>query len=142
MELSLLDTDIFSEALRGRDAKVRAKSDAYIDVFGCLTISVITVSELIDGFQRQLGEDRIVKLLDEINAGKHEVLGLSLEPARLAGYIFGDLHRTGKPIGRADPFIAAIALAEDMPLETGNTEHYQRIQALGYPLRLDNWRGV
>lgn len=27
-----------------------------------------------------------------------------------------------------------------LSLITGNTAHYQRIQGLGYPLKLDNWK--
>jgi tRNA(fMet)-specific endonuclease VapC len=46
----------------------------------------------------------------------------------------------GQPIGRADPMIAAIALRYDFTLVTGNLSHYQRIQALGYGIKLDNWR--
>ncbi|HEX5732141.1 MAG TPA: hypothetical protein VF131_04830 [Blastocatellia bacterium] len=45
-----------------------------------------------------------------------------------------------KPIGWADPIIASIALQNDLTLVTGNTSHYQRIQALGYALKLDNWK--
>jgi predicted nucleic acid-binding protein len=36
--------------------------------------------------------------------------------------------------------IAALALRHDLTLVTGNVAHYQRIQALGYNLSLDNWR--
>jgi tRNA(fMet)-specific endonuclease VapC len=36
--------------------------------------------------------------------------------------------------------IAAIALKHGLELATGNTSHYQRIQQLGYPLTLVNWR--
>ncbi len=36
--------------------------------------------------------------------------------------------------------IAAIALTHNLELVTGNTTHYQRIQQLGYPLTLSNWR--
>lgn len=36
--------------------------------------------------------------------------------------------------------IAAIALRHGLTLVTGNLSHYQRIQALGYGLKLDNWR--
>jgi tRNA(fMet)-specific endonuclease VapC len=50
------------------------------------------------------------------------------------------LERTGQPIDRADPMIAAIALRHDLTLVTGNVSHYQRIQTLGYGLKLDNWR--
>jgi predicted nucleic acid-binding protein len=42
-------------------------------------------------------------------------------------------------IGRADPMIAAIALQCDFTRVTGNLSHYQRIQALGYSIKLDNW---
>ncbi len=47
---------------------------------------------------------------------------------------------TGQPLGRIDPMIAAIAVRLGLTLVTGNTAHYQRITALGYPLKLDNWR--
>jgi hypothetical protein len=29
---------------------------------------------------------------------------------------------------------------DEQTLETGNLAHYQRTQALGYNLKLDNWR--
>ena len=45
-----------------------------------------------------------------------------------------------QPIGLADPMIAAIGLTHGLELVTGNTAHYQRIQQLGYPLTLVNWR--
>jgi tRNA(fMet)-specific endonuclease VapC len=58
----------------------------------------------------------------------------------LAGRITDDLDRLGQPIGRADPIIAAVAIDQGLELVTGNTGHYQRIQQLGYPLALVNWR--
>jgi len=36
--------------------------------------------------------------------------------------------------------IAAIAIEHDLALITGNTTHYERLQKLGYSLKLDNWR--
>ena len=45
-----------------------------------------------------------------------------------------------RSIGRADPMIAATAIIQGLELVTGNTAHYQRIQQLGYPLTLANWR--
>lgn len=140
MECSILDTDVFSETMRGRSPLVRAKAEAYLDVFGHFCITVITVTEMVDGLRRQQRDDRIAALMAEIGAGKHRVIPLGLEAAEIAGYILGDLQRSGQTIGNADPFIAAIAIAESMPLITGNAEHFERISALGYPLRLDNWR--
>jgi len=40
----------------------------------------------------------------------------------------------------ADPMIAALAIEHGLDLITGNTAHFQRIQKLGYPLSLVNWR--
>ena len=56
------------------------------------------------------------------------------------GQIAGDLDRVGRPIGRCDPMIAAIALTHGLELATGNTSHYQRTQQFGYPLILVNRR--
>ncbi len=47
---------------------------------------------------------------------------------------------TGQPIELADILIASIAIENNLILVTGNTKHYQKIQALGYPLVIDNWR--
>ena len=54
--------------------------------------------------------------------------------------VYGDLERLGKTIGGADPMIAAIAIHNGLTLVSGNVIHYQRIQELGYPLVVDNWR--
>jgi tRNA(fMet)-specific endonuclease VapC len=139
MERSLLDTDTFSEVLKGRHVAICQKAEAYLSVFGHFTLSVTTVTELIDGFRRKQRDAEITRLLTKFEAEAHDGLVLDLDAAKIAGYVFGDLHRGGKPIGKADPFIAAIALREEIPLVTGNLE---RIVALGYPLRLENWRGA
>ena len=141
MERSLLDTDTFSEVLKGRHAPLCQKAEAYLSVFGQFTLSVTSVTELIDGFRRKGRDAEIERLLTKLETEAHEILIVDLEAAKFAGNIFGDLHRAGKPIGRSDPFIAAIALREEIPLVTGNLEHFERIAALGYPLRLENWRG-
>jgi tRNA(fMet)-specific endonuclease VapC len=140
MERSLLDTDILSGILRGRDPAVVAKAEAYLSALGKFTLSVITVAEIVDGFRRQRRDAECAKLLERLQTEGHEILPLDLESAKLAGSILGDLSSVGRPIGRADPFIAAIAIQAGIPLVTGNINHFDRIQALGYPLRLDNWR--
>jgi predicted nucleic acid-binding protein len=59
MERSLLDTDTFSEILRGRNESIQRKAEAYLTVFGRFTISVLTVAELIEGLRRQQADSRI-----------------------------------------------------------------------------------
>lgn len=138
MDKALLDTDIFSEIVKGIDQRVVAKAVAYRTVFGSYTISIVTVMEIVKGFHKLQREDRIEQFLAGLPTV--EVLTLDLQSAESAGRIYADLERTGQPIGRADPMIAALALRHDLTLVTGNMAHFQRIQTLHYNLKLDNWR--
>jgi predicted nucleic acid-binding protein len=94
--------------------------------------------EVISGLQRNQSVRRIQKFLTDI--GGEEVLPFGPADGRLAGEIDGDLERVGRPIGRCDPMIAAIAIINGLELVSGNTAHYRRIQQLGYPLTFANWR--
>ena len=138
MERSLLDSDILSELLRGKNSVVLRRGAAHRQDFGRYTTSVVTVFEIVSGFRQLRFESRIADFQNSLSA--QEVLPLDKESSLLAGRIHGDLLRTGQTIGRADPLIAAITISQDLTLVTGNTEHFQRIIDLGYPLRLDNWR--
>lgn len=90
----------------------------------------------------ELGKKQAMKQLQAFFAGipSQEVLVFDQAAAELAGRIEGELERVGRPIGRADPMIAAIALVNGLELVTGNTAHYQRIQQSGHPLVLHDWR--
>ena len=138
MNKALLDTDILSEIGKGINLTVARNATAYRQSHGFLTLSVISVMEVIQGYQRVGGSARIqafrTALLTE------EVLILDEAAADLAGRIAGDLDRVGRPIGRCDPMIAAVAITHGLELVTGNTAHYQRISPLGYALTLVNWR--
>jgi tRNA(fMet)-specific endonuclease VapC len=138
MDRIVLDTDIYSEILKGRNENVNRRASEYEYHFGQLTISVITVAEIVKGLQKR-------EEIDEIDAfGKacefEEILCLDLKAAAMAGKIYGQLERQGLTIGRADPLIAAIALANDLGLATGNIKHFMRVCDLGFPLRLANRR--
>ena len=98
----------------------------------------MTVTEVVKGWQKRQREDRVQEFLTEI--ANVEVLPIDNSIGELAGRICGDLERIGQPIGLADSIIAATAIHQDLVLVTGNLSHYQRIQALGYSLKLDNWR--
>ena len=101
MDKALLDTDIFSEVLEGIHPAVVARASAYQTVFGHFTVSLITVLEIVKGYQKIKREDRIQKFLSILPAV--ELLSLDLQSAEIAGRILGDLERLGHPIGRADP---------------------------------------
>ncbi len=138
MNKVLLDTDIFSEILKQKNENVLERAKEYRSLFGKYTISMITVMEIVKGFHKVQREERVEQFLSAISTA--EVLTLDLQSSELAGRIYADLERTGQPIGRADPMIAAIALRHNLILVTGNLKHYQRIQDLDYDLKLENWK--
>jgi len=135
---ALLDTDIYSEILKGVDPNVVRNATTYRHANRFLTISVITIMEVIQGLQKVGGANRIQAFRNAITP--EEILPFDQAAADLAGQIAGDLDRVGRPIGRCDPMIAALAITHGLELVTGNTAHYQRLQPLGYPLTLVNWR--
>ena len=138
MNKALLDTDIYSEVLKAINPTVAQNAATYRQAHGVLHVSVVTKMEIVKGCQRVQSTSRMQKFLNAV--AKEEVLPFEESAAELAGRIAGDLDRTGQTIGMADPIIAAIALEHGLELVTGNTAHFQRIQQLGYPLTLVNWR--
>ena len=134
----LLDTDVLSEILKGKNSAVMATATRYREEHKRYTTSVITVMEMVKGLQKAGREDALARLIEALDLS--EVLPFDRESAIIAGRICGDLERLGKPIGRADPMIAGIAIRHESLVVTGNQEHYARIQSAGYPLHLDTWR--
>ena len=59
VDKALLDTDIFSEILKGIDQNVVTHVTAYSAAFGRYTISVITVMEIVKGLHKLQREDRV-----------------------------------------------------------------------------------
>src|SRR3954447_24921274 len=100
MNKALLDTDIFSEFLKGHDLKVQQNAAVYRQAIGPLTISVVTVMEMIKGLHKMNREPAIQALLARLAV--EEILGFDIDAAEKAGRIHADLERTGQPIGWAD----------------------------------------
>jgi tRNA(fMet)-specific endonuclease VapC len=138
VDKSLLDTDILSEIHKAHDKALVAKATEYRELFACYTFSSITVMETVRGLHAAKKLAKLAQFLASLSG--EEVLPFTRSTAELAGKIDADLQATGLPIGRADPMIAATAIEHHLVLVTGNTNHFSRIQTLGYPLQLDNWR--
>jgi predicted nucleic acid-binding protein len=135
---ALLDTDTHSEILKAIDPTVAGNATTYRQQHGRYSLSSISMMEIVYGFQLVQNIRRLRSFLTAV--ALEEVIPFDHSAAELAGRIAGDLDRTGQTIGKADPMIAAVALQHGLELVTGNTAHYQRIQRLGYPLALVNWR--
>jgi tRNA(fMet)-specific endonuclease VapC len=70
--------------------------------------------EVVKGLHRLGREPAIVQFLSGL--GALEVVPVAATVGALAGRIYADLERAGRPIGRADPLIAASALVQDCHL--------------------------
>lgn len=138
MNKALLDTDILSEIGKAKNATVAANAKTYRRSFGHFTFSTVSVMEIISGFQKTQAMARLNAFLTTLP--HMEIIPFDQSAAELAGRIAGDLERIGHPIGVPDTMIAAIAIDNGLELVTGNTSDYQRVQQLGYPLTLGNWR--
>ena len=94
MNKALLDTDILSEVGKGIDQVVARNAAAYRQAYGFLTLSVISVMEVIQGYQRVGGSNRIQAFRNAI--ASEQVLFFDQAAADLAGQIgasFSDARR-------------------------------------------------
>lgn len=138
MNKSLLDTDILSEVHKTRNSIVAYRARDYRNEWGGLTFSSVTAMEIVRGLWSRGREQRLAQFLEALAI--EEVVSFAASTGVLAGKISAALRSQGTPIGHTDPMIAATAIEHGLVLVTGNTGHFQRIQQLGFPLRLANWR--
>ena len=129
----LLDTNVVSVMLRTKEPPQLIQHLAELareDVF----ISTVTAREILYGLRRRGGlelfEDRFERILD-----KYEILPFDLAAARICADLTVMLEARGKPLDLADLEIAAIALANNLTLITGNDKHFRRIPGL----KVRNW---
>ena len=127
----MVDTNIASHFMRYPEGNVaqRMRSQTVESV----GISIIVVSELRFG----AAKIKSVKLHNQIEwlLTKMTVLGLDGHVDVAYAELRSHLERQGTPIGANDMFIAAHALALDLPLITDNIREFSRVPNL----RVENW---
>ncbi|MDR1656299.1 MAG: type II toxin-antitoxin system VapC family toxin [Deltaproteobacteria bacterium] len=101
---------------------------------GQAVISVITWGEMLYGAAKSQDPKRVLKLLEEF-ASLVPVLAMQPECGKVYGQIRTDLEKRGQPIGNNDLWIAAHAMAAELPLVTNNTKEFERIPHL----KVENW---
>ena len=83
MNRTLLDTDILSDFLRGQNGNVLRRVEAYLHEFSRLTLSAVTIFEVVRGRHQAQQLDRAAQFLAwSQNA---EVLAFDDRSARMAG---------------------------------------------------------
>ena len=98
-------------------------------------ISTITISEIVYGAMKSERVEYHLKNLEEILLPSVNIVGFDAKSAYICGRIRAGLEKKGMPLSLADLEIAAIAMANELTLITGNTKHFQRIEGL----RMENW---
>lgn len=131
----LLDTDILSNLLK------RVPSTSLIAKLASVPqgqqfTSSITLGELVYGAYRLEGRGGVLlKRLENTLLPNLPVLPFDVAAARRYGELRAHLEGQGVSLGDADLRIAAIALARDLTVVTGNVRHFQRVPELS----AENW---
>lgn len=131
----LLDTDTLSNLVKPTPSMRLVARLASVPT-GQQSTSSITLGELVYG-ARRLGPrgERLMERIERLVLQNLSVLAFDEAAARRYGEVRAELERKGTPIGDADLRIAAIALAEDLTVVTGNTRHFEVVPGL----RVENW---
>jgi len=127
------DTDVLSATMR-RDPPMhlirRLAATSPIDQ--CTT--AVTLGELVYGATKA-GSERLADLVRHGVRDALEVLPFDAASAEVYGALRASLEADGKRLAEPDLRIAAISLAHDLVLVTGNTRHFGRIPGLA----LEDW---
>jgi tRNA(fMet)-specific endonuclease VapC len=134
MDLALLDTDIISEVLKQRNAKVMERAALYVGQHDQIAISAISRFEVLRGY-KQLNATTQLRRFNRL-CQKSLVLALTDAAIDRAADLWAYGRRHGHPVGDADVLIAATALEHGRTLVTGNEAHFNWMPGL----IVDNWR--
>lgn len=128
--MRLLDTDVCIEILRGNQEVIERRLATPDDV----ATTWITACELNYGAAKSARPRENQKLVDALLATV-SIHGLDHVASGHFGALKARLERAGRTLADADLLIAAIALAQQAVLVTGNRDHYGRIPGLS----MEDW---
>jgi tRNA(fMet)-specific endonuclease VapC len=124
-----LDTNVFVELIRQRNANVRQHFDHARVIEQPLVASLLVLQELYSGAERH-----------HQPAAQREIVRTALAPVSVEPFDEGDmiaaariraaLAKPGRPIGPYDLLIAGQALARGWTVVTANTHEFARIEGL------------
>ena len=130
----LFDTDVITNILKKKPAmSLLERLDAVPQRHQY--ISTITVSEIVYGAMTSDRSEFHLQNLERILLPVVNIVGFDTKSAYVCGRLRADLEKLGTSLGLADLEIAAIAMAGDFTLVTGNTRHFDRVEGL----RMENW---
>lgn len=119
--LIVVDTDVIIDFFRDISPAVNVFAELISS--GKAALTSISVFELYAGIEGAKRLRQIETLVQEIT-----VLPLNVIEAAMGGRIYTQLKSRGKLIGIHDILIAAICIANDLPLYTKNIAHFSEIK--------------
>ena len=133
-EMYLFDTDVITNILKKKPAmSLLERLDAV--PLRHQYISTITVSEIVYGAMKSDRSEFHLQNLERILLPVVNIVGFDTKAAYVCGRLRADLEKLGTPLDLADLEIAAIAMAGDFTLVTGNIRYFDRVEGL----RIENW---
>lgn len=134
MDEALLDTDIVSEVLKGKNPQVLAAAQQYLAARQRMAFSAVTIYEVLRGLHAKRATRQLTEFLRTVATS--DVLPVTVPVLMRAAELWADARRAGHPRNDADLIIAATAIEARRVLVTGNTSHFSWIPGLV----LSDWR--
>jgi tRNA(fMet)-specific endonuclease VapC len=130
----LLDTDILSEYLKGHHPRVAAHARRYAQQFEYFTFTAVTVFEIVYGLESKSASSQLRKALAWLSQNE-QIIPTAVDYLT-AAQIKASARKAGYLLELPDCLIAAVAVRLQLPLVTGNTEHFLAIQRTGVDLAI------
>lgn len=123
MALTVADTDVLIDALRGREPSASRIREGLVD--GTLATTAVNAFELQSGARTDRERDAVERIL-----GAMRILPLDSAAGARAAACRRELESGGRAIGMGDYLIAGICLDRAARLLTRNRSHFDRVIGL------------
>ncbi len=130
----LFDTDILSQVLKPSPSPNLLVRLAEVPPEQQFT-TAITVGEMVYGAHRSTRREHFLRQLEERVWPAVRILPFDRFAGEVYGQLRAELERAGTPLAEPDLRIAAIAVANNLTMVTGNVRHFSRVPGL----RVENW---
>jgi tRNA(fMet)-specific endonuclease VapC len=130
----LFDTDVISNIFKPRPSERLLEKLDLLDQ-GQQFISTVTIFEIVYGAAKSSRIEYHLKNLKDVLLPAVNIVAFDTKAAFVCGHIRAVLEKQGQGLSLADIQIAAIAIANELILITGNTGHFMRIEGL----KIENW---
>jgi tRNA(fMet)-specific endonuclease VapC len=125
MKQALIDTNIYSNALKGEKQAV-----SLLKGLGLIGISSISIGELLSGFKGGKREKENRRELEEfLDSPRVRMYSVDEDTAQFYAEVLNELRKKGTPIPTNDIWIASVALQKGLPLCSRDV-HFRKVQGL------------